>query len=159
MVLTLNTGLELGQKISEVLKMTYVDSVKEKMKTGEYMATWNGYTPYYAGCLDGDNVALRGGEEQYKHCYGFYSEIGEPQLEWWIKEELDKLSSFEEEELVYFLAENESFDEYKKRITNPLAKVLNVEPYQIRNLPNKTLRNFIRLVREQSEDMEPYWFD
>lgn len=136
-----------------------IDSIEEKMKTGEYMSTLNGYTPYYLGCLNGENIALWEGEEQYKHCYGSYSEIGEPELEWWIKEELDKLTSFEQEELEYFLGENKSFDEYKKRITKPLAKVLNVEPYQIRNLPNKTLRNFIRLVAEQSEYDEPYWFN
>jgi len=118
-----------------------------KLETGEYIRKWNGYLPFYAGCFYGHDVVL-GGEEKFRQCHDFYSGIGD--MDWWIKEELDKLTSEEQEELLSILKRNKAFEEYKKTIVPELAKLLNVEPYQIHRVRNKDLYNFLNLIHSKA---------
>ena len=129
---------------------------QEKLQNGEFITKWNGYTPHYAGCFYGNSTVL-GGEEKYRHCYDFVSSIGD--VEWWIKEELDKLTTEEQEELLYFIKRNEVFDEYKKSVCPILAKVLNVESYQLYRIPNKILYEFLKLIHFNANKPgeNPYW--
>ena len=118
----------------------------EKLDTGEYIHEWNGYSPFYAGCFSADKIRI-GGEEKFRHCYGFYSRIVD--IDWWNKEELDKFTSEEQEELLAILKRNKAFDDYKKTIVPELAKLLNVKPYQIHRVPNKDLYNFLNLIHSK----------
>jgi len=117
-----------------------------KLETGEYIREWNGYLPFYAGCFYGSDVVL-GGEEKFSQCYDFYSGIGD--MEWWIKEELDKLTSEEQEELLSILKRNKEFEDYKNTLVPELAKLLNVKPYQIHRVSNKDLYNFLNLIHSK----------
>jgi len=119
-----------------------------KLKSGEYIHTWNGFSPYYAGCYYGHSLRL-GGEDNYKHCYDFFMGVG--YVEWWIVDELEKLTREEKDLLLYMLERNKKFDEFKKSITKELAKVLGVEPYQIYRTRNRDLYDFINVVQGSSE--------
>lgn len=119
-----------------------------KLKTGEYLYDWNGYKPHYAGCFYGDKVVL-GGEEKFRKCYDFFSGVGD--VEWWIKEELNKLTSEEQEELLSILKRNKEFDEYMRMIIPELANLLNVKPYQIHRVSNKELYNFLNLIHSNAD--------
>ena len=122
----------------------------EKFETGEYIHEWNGYSPYYAGCFV--STAVLGGEEKFSKCYGFFSGIGD--VVWWIKEELDKLTSKEQEELISILKRNKAFDEYKKKIVPKLAKLLDVKPYQVYRVSNKGLYNFLNSVHSNANPQD-----
>lgn len=67
----------------------------KKFKTGEYLHDWKGYGTILIGGPYSDNIGI--GEEKFSHCMGFFCGIGD--VDWWIKEELDKLTKEEEEEL------------------------------------------------------------
>ena len=119
----------------------------KKLETGEYIIKWNGFVPFYAGCFYGSDLVL-GGEEKFSHCYDFFSGIGD--VEWWIKDELDKLTEDEQEELISILKRNKAFYEYKKKIAPDLANTLNVEEYQVHKVPNKYLYEFLNLVHSKA---------
>ena len=129
---------------------------QEKLETGEYIREWNGYVPHYAGCFYGDGIVL-GGEEKYRHCYDFFSGVGD--VEWWDKTELDKLTPEEQDDLLRILKRNKKFGEYKHKIVEDLAKALNVERYQIYRVSNKDLRDFLMLVHSKSNNPneKPEW--
>jgi len=119
----------------------------KKLETGEYIIKWNGFTPFYAGCFYGSNLVL-GGEEKFSHCYDFFSGIGD--VEWWIKDELDKLTEDEQDELISILKRNKAFYEYKNKIAPDLANTLNVKEYQVHRVPNKDLYEFLNLVHSKA---------
>ena len=119
---------------------------QEKFASGEYISTWNGYSPFYIGCFTGSEIVL-GGEEQYSRCHDWYSGIGD--VVWWIKEELDNLSPQHQDNLLKILKRNKQFDDYRTKITDDLAKVLNVETYQVYRVKNKDLYDFLMLVHKK----------
>lgn len=121
---------------------------KRKLDSGEYLYEWNGYSPHFAGSMYGSSVCL-GGEEKFYHCHDFFSGIGD--VSWWIKEELDKLTKEEQDELLYILKRNKSVDEYIDKIIPELAKLLNVKPYQIYRIGNKKIYDFLNLIHTQSD--------
>jgi hypothetical protein len=123
----------------------------KKLETGEYISEWNGYSPFYAGCFYGSDLVL-GGEEKFSHCYDFFSGIGD--VEWWIKEELDNLTEKQQEELLSILKRNKAFYEYKNKLVPELAKLLNVEPYQIYIVPNKDLYEFLNLIHSNANPQD-----
>lgn len=116
---------------------------QKKFKTGEYISEWNGYAPFYVGCFYGGGVIL-GGEEKFKHCYGFFAGIGD--VEWWVKEELDKLSQQEQSELLEILKRNKKFYEYKNSISRELSKVFGVDSYQIYRLSSLEFKQIKDLI-------------
>ena len=67
----------------------------KKFKTGKYLHKWKGYEAILIGGPYSDNIGI--GEEKFSHCIGFFCGIGD--VDWWIKEELDKLTKEEKEEL------------------------------------------------------------
>ena len=111
----------------------------------------NHYSPFYAGCSYGD-VACLGGEEKYRKCWGFSSGIGD--LDWWVFDEVVKLTQEEQDELIYILERNEKFLEYKRSIVPELAKLLGVEQYQIYRVPNKKIYEFIKVIHSEANDAE-----
>jgi hypothetical protein len=111
--------------------------------------TWNGFAPFYAGCFYGDSVCL-GGEERYIQCYDFRAGVVDE--EWWVVDELEKLTQEEKDELLRILKRNKEFHDYKKSIVPELARVLGVEQYQVYRVPNKTLYEFVNLVHSHSNE-------
>ncbi len=67
-------------------------------------------------------------------------------MEWWIKDELDKLSPIEQDDLIKILKRNKQFEEYKNKLAPELAKLLNVNEYQIHRIPNKCLYEFLQQI-------------
>jgi hypothetical protein len=66
-----------------------------KLKCGEYLSKWKDYDSNIINGFYCDIIDV--GEDKYTHCTGFFSGIGD--VTWWIKDELDKLSEKELEEL------------------------------------------------------------
>jgi hypothetical protein len=129
---------------------------QEKFENGEYISTWNGYSPFYIGCFSAGDIVL-GGEEQYARCHGWFSGIGD--VVWWDKTELDKLSPEHQDNLLKILKRNKQFDDYKKKIYPELAKVLNVEKHQVACVKNKDLYDFLMLIHKKGYDIhkKPIW--
>ena len=129
---------------------------KEKFESGEYISTWNGYSPFYIGCFSAGDIVL-GGEEQYARCHGWFSGIGD--VVWWDKTELDKLPPEHQDNLLKILKRNKQFDDYRKKIYPELAKVLNVENYQVACVKNKDLYDFLMLIHKKGYDIhkKPIW--
>ena len=76
----------------EIYKRPWV----EKFETGEYLRKWNGYEPHVLGCtLYSEYIGI--GEDKFLKCVGEFNGIGD--VDWWITEELEKLSSDELKEL------------------------------------------------------------
>jgi hypothetical protein len=148
--------LGLGTNYTKIVKeqtdpKKYIYKWEEKLDTGEYLYEWNNYSPHYAGCMYGSSNCL-GGEEKFYQCYDFFSGIGD--VSWWIKEELDKLTKEEQDELLYILKRNKSFDDYIHKIIPELAKLLNVKTYQIYRIGNKKIYDFLNLIHAQSDSKD-----
>lgn len=80
----------------------------KKFETGEYLRKWNGYEPYILGCtIYSQHIGI--GEDKYFKCIGEFNGIGD--VDWWIKEELDKLT---QEEII----ELKLICEYKTYLNN-----------------------------------------
>ena len=77
---------------------TYERPWVKKFKTGEYLHKWKGYGTILIGGPYSVDIGI--GEEKFSHCMDFFCGIGD--VDWWIKEELDKLTKEEEEELEVF---------------------------------------------------------
>jgi uncharacterized protein YdhG (YjbR/CyaY superfamily) len=118
-----------------------------KLNDKSCISKWHGYSPFYAGCFYGNKCCL-GGEAKYSHCYDFYSGVGD--IEYWIQEELDKLSEEQQSELLEILKRNKNVDDFInsnhesiKMITNQL----NLEgTHIIYRLGNK---NILKLLKSQ----------
>lgn len=117
-----------------------------KIRSGEYITKWNGFSPFYIGCLYGDSVKL-GGEDKFKQCYDLFTGIGD--VDWWIVEEINKLSPEDQEELLSILKRNKAFHDFKSLIANDLANLLNVTSQQVHRMPNLELYNFINALRSK----------
>jgi hypothetical protein len=110
---------------------------QDKIASGEYIYTWNGYEPYWAGCFYGDKVCL-GGEDKFKHCYDFFSGIGD--AEWWIKAELDILSDEDRTELLNIMARNKKCKESITRdVIKQLSEIIGVDTFVIYSLGNRSI--------------------
>jgi hypothetical protein len=128
----------------------------EKFDNGEFLREWNGFDPFYLGPMC-DNLNI--GEEKYIHCTGSYYGIGD--VEWWIKEELDKLNDDEKKELLLicqykkYLRDKISYD---FKIVNKLTEIFGCESFHIHrtgdlnilNLCNQ-LYKFTKLITKHSK--------
>jgi hypothetical protein len=84
-------------------------SIFKKLDSGEYKRTWNGRSPFYLGSGYGHNSVEHGGEEKFNHCHGFFSGIGD--IDYWIMEEVNKLSKEDQDELLSILNRNKKVDD------------------------------------------------
>jgi len=116
---------------------------------GSFLHEWRGFAPFWLGCFYGESKC-NGGEEKYSHCYDFCSGIGD--VEWWIADEIAKLSVAEQEEMYQLMVRNKAIDD---KITydaiNMIASVLGVEKHHIYRLGN---RHIIKLVECKTESIE-----
>lgn len=126
---------------------------QKKLESGEYIREWNGYSPFYAGCMYGSSTIL-GGEKEFTHCYDFFSGIGD--VEWWIVEELEKLSASKQEELLVILKRNKEANDLINSSADRIKKMteeLNLEaPYVIYRKGNKKILELL-----SSENLKESW--
>ena len=74
-----------------------------KLDSGEYLSEWRGFSPYWMGCFYGQSVVL-GGEEEFSHCYDFFSGIGD--VDWWIAAEIEKLTDEQKDRMYSLMVRN-----------------------------------------------------
>tara|TARA_B100000497_G_C7517255_1_gene314584 strand:+ start:58 stop:567 length:510 start_codon:yes stop_codon:yes gene_type:complete len=84
-------------------------SVFKKLDSGEYERQWKGHSPFYLGCGYGHNSVELGGEEKFSHCYDYFSGIGD--IDYWVMEEVNKLSQDDQDELLSILKRNTKVNE------------------------------------------------
>jgi hypothetical protein len=115
----------------------------EKFKTGEYLREWRGFNPHWLGCFYGQSVTL-GGEDEFSHCYDFFSGIGD--VEWWITAEIEKLSEDEKERMYSLMNRNKSVDEMlveNSHIINTICDNLDITSEYIYRLGNKLIKELV----------------
>lgn len=136
------------------------DFVK-KLESGEYISTWKGFSPYWLGTTFGNTNIQLGGEEKFKQCTGWFSGIGD--VEWWIVEELNKLSREESDELINILYRNRSVKEMllTYEVIEFIADALSVEKCVIYRIPDKYKLRLIRFssieeLKERYDEIQSY---
>lgn len=118
---------------------------QDKFDSGEYIRKWRGFEPHYAGCFYGDSTVL-GGEEKYRKCHDFFSSVGD--VEWWVVEEINKLTDAEKDELEAILKRNQYFAEVIRtpdRVKS-LADFLGVVPQNVYRMKNKELYKIFKII-------------
>jgi hypothetical protein len=118
----------------------------EKFETGEYLRKWNGYEPHILGCtIYSEHIGI--GEDKFFKCVGEFNGIGD--VDWWIKEELDKLSQEEVNEL-NLICEYKTY--LKNFITHDLiVKISNFfgcETFHVYRANHKNIIGFCNQVSE-----------
>jgi hypothetical protein len=124
----------------------------KKFESGEYLREWRGFSPFWLGCFYGDSVML-GGEEEFSHCYDFFSGIGD--VEWWITEEIEKLTEEQKDRMYSIMTRNKSVDvmlDNNRDIFYELAHKLNIGSEYIYRLGNKLRKELI----ESDNPIEKY---
>lgn len=128
------------------------DFVK-KFESGEYVKEWKGYSPFYAGNFYGSDLVMEG-DRCFRHCCDFFSGIGD--VEWWIVEELDKLSVEDKNELLSLLERNKKnynrIRDNSDRIKE-MSEILNLEGPHI--IYRKNYRDKLALL--DSKNIQETW--
>ena len=115
-----------------------------KFESGEYLSKWKGFSPAILGCtLYSEYMQI--GEEKFFHCVGEFNGIGD--VDWWIKEELDKLSVEQTKELELIC----NYKTYlKNSITIDLIKQLSnffgLESFHIYRTKQKNIAEFLNQI-------------
>ena len=123
---------------------TYERDWVSKLGTGEYLHKWKGYDSILIGGPYSVDIGI--GEEKFSHCMDFFCGIGD--VDWWIKEELDKLTKEEEEELEWIC----KYKTYLKEeiITIEKVKLLSefygCETFHIYRTGDKEILNLIKTL-------------
>jgi hypothetical protein len=123
-----------------------------KFESGEYLREWRGFSPFWMGCFYGDSVVL-GGEEEFSHCYDFFSGIGD--VEWWITEEIEKLTEEQKERMYSILVRNKSVDDMlsdRGDITDIICDTLDIGFEYVYRLGNKLRKELV----ESDNPVEKY---
>jgi hypothetical protein len=124
----------------------------KKFESGEYLREWRGFSPFWLGCFYGDSVML-GGEEEFSHCYDFFSGIGD--VEWWIAEEIEKLSEEQKDRMYSIIERNKSVNDMlddNRDIFYELADTLNIGSEYIYRLGNRLRKKLL----ESGNKIEKY---
>lgn len=122
----------------------------QKLRSGEYLHEWNGFSPFYAGCSYGNDKCL-GGEFKFAHCYGSFHGVGD--AEWWIKEEIDKLTDDEQSELLEILKRNKRVDDsITREVVTEIALDLGYTQYDLHYIYRLKNKNIIKLIECDKDD-------
>lgn len=118
----------------------------EKFENGEYLRKWNGYEPGILGCtIYSEHIGI--GEDKFFNCVGEFNGIGD--VNWWIKEELDKLSQEELNELNLICG----YKTYLKKIIKhdlivKISNLFDCEPFHVYRTNHKNIIGFCNQVSE-----------
>lgn len=118
---------------------------QEKLHSGEYLRKFRGYDPELIGGLYSESLNI--GEDKFGNCVDFFSEIGD--VSWWIKSELDKLSTEQMFELI-------TICEYKKYIKEKInfekisliSKLYGCKNFHVNRTGDKQILQFINIINE-----------
>lgn len=123
-----------------------------KLENGEYLSEWRGFSPYWIGCFYGGSVVL-GGEEEFKHCYDFFSGIGD--VEWWIAAEIEKLTDEQKERMYSLMVRNKEVRTWINGKSDDIRKmcdIMGIGTEYVYRLGNK----LIKQVLESPSPIEEY---
>jgi len=118
-----------------------------KLDNGEYLSEWRGFSPFWVGCFYGDSVIL-GGEEEFKHCYDFFSGIGD--VDWWITSEIEKLTDEQKERLYSIMVRNKEVNKWiesKRSDIKEMCDIMGIGTEYVYRLGNKLIKQVL-----ESED-------
>lgn len=118
-----------------------------KFETGEYLREFRGFEPYWCGCFYGDSVQL-GGEDEFSHCYDFFSGIGD--VEWWISAELEALTDEQKDRLESLMKRNKYFKvnfACHEKI-EPLSNYFGVKPHVLYRMGAKSLYRIFQALND-----------
>ena len=86
-----------------------MNSIFKKLDNGEYKRSWKGFSPFYLGSGYGHNNVELGGEEKFNHCHDTW--VKHSVVDYWIMEEINKLSTENQNELLSILKRNKKVDD------------------------------------------------
>jgi hypothetical protein len=119
-----------------------------KFKSGEYIHEFNGYSPFYLGCMgSGTNL---GSEEPFLDLHGFNCGIGD--VVWWDKTKLDNLRQEDINMLLMLLYRNKKLAEYIDEKCDKFSKSLGIDSFLIYRLGNKKILDLINTINELRGD-------
>ena len=104
-----------------------------------WLHKWRGYSSHFCGSYYGNKLIL-GDEKKFYHCFDFIDAHG-VSTSYWIKEELDKLSVEEQDELEAILKRNTENDKYKDELVELLSKLYEVDSCHFHRMYMKDLFN------------------
>lgn len=118
----------------------------EKFETGEYLRQWNGYEPIILGCIAySDNIGI--GEDKFFKCVGEFNGIGD--VDWWIKEELDKLTPTEVEELKLICEYKTYLNEFiSPELIRKISNFFGCETFHVYRTHQKNILEFCNQIYE-----------
>lgn len=132
-----------------------------KLENGEYLSEWRGFSPFWAGCFYGDlpsqawqtlsvygDSVILGGEEEFKHCYDFFSGIGD--VDWWITSEIEKLTDEQKERLYSIMVRNKEVNKWiesKRSDIKEMCDIMGIGTEYVYRLGNKLIKQVL-----ESED-------
>ena len=126
-----------------------------KVKTGEYISEFNGYSSQFIGNFYGEHIKL-GGQAQFGILAGFHTGICD--VEWWIKDKLDNLSEYDKNNLLDILKRNKLLNDFVDEHTPKLAELLCVKPYEIFRLGVKKIIILMDTIYKLQNDDSLYKF-
>ena len=83
--------------------------VFEKLNKGIYRRTWKSKSPFHLGCGYGSSSTM-GDEKKFTKCYSSFYGVGD--IDFWIMEEVNKLSKEEQDEMLSMIKRNEKIDKF-----------------------------------------------
>jgi len=144
-----------------------MDEIKErhwvsKFKSGEFLRDWEGYDTILIGGPYSENLDI--GEKKFSHCMDFFCGIGD--VDWWIKDELEKLSEEDKEELRWickyktYLKETISYD-----LVNKVADFYGCKSHHIHRTGKKGIidlcedlsKFYDKILKNSTGDRDEVW--
>jgi hypothetical protein len=123
-----------------------------KLDSGEYLREWRGFSPYWIGCFYGDSIML-GGEDEFSHCYDFFSGIGD--VEWWIAAEIEKLTEEQKDRMYSLMVRNREVGDWidsRRSSIREMCDIMGIGTEYVYRLGNK----LIKQVLESHSPIEEY---
>lgn len=123
-----------------------------KLDSGEYLREWRGFSPYWIGCFYGESIML-GGEDEFSHCYDFFSGIGD--VEWWIAAEIEKLTEEQKDRMYSLMVRNKEVGDWidsRRDSIRELCDIMGIGTEYVYRLGNK----LIKQVLESPGPIEEY---
>ena len=117
-----------------------------KLDSGEYLSEWRGFSPYWMGCFYGDSVVL-GGEEEFSHCYDFFSGIGD--VDWWIASEIQKLTDEQKDRMYSLMVRNKEVSKWiegKRSDIKEMCDIMGIGTEYVYRLGNKLIKQVLESI-------------
>lgn len=129
----------------------HIIDIHKGFDSGEFVPTYNGFSPHYIGEFYGSSDVL-GGEKKFKHCSGMFAGIVD--FDFWYAEELNKLSESDTIELNNILDRNYNLNDYIKIRVPEIADTFNVKTCNVFRLGNRKILDLMLLIDQIKEESQ-----